>query len=118
AGDRHEARRGSGGDPGPPADGLRPGLGARAGSAAPAASHRDVRRRWFLRRRGLRRAAVAGDVAGAVVSRAEPGGPELPPGGGPRPDPSRGVRPAGPVGGALTGEARWTGTPEHRARLR
>ena len=24
----------------------------------------------------------------------------------------------GPVGGALTGEARWTGTPEHRARLR
>jgi NADH dehydrogenase len=34
--------------------GLRPGLGARARPAAPAASHRDVRRGWFLRGRGLR----------------------------------------------------------------
>ena len=116
--DRHEARRGGRGDPGPAADGLRPGLGARARSAAPAASHRDVRRRRFLRRRGLRRAAIAGHgAAKEVLSRAEPGRAELPPRGGARPDTPRGVRPARALGGAVAGEARRSCAPQCRTSL-
>ena len=54
AGDRHEACRGGGGDPGSAADRFRPGRGAQARAAAPASAHRDVRGRRVLRRRGLR----------------------------------------------------------------
>ena len=52
---------------------------------------RDLRRRRVHRRRGVRRAAVAGHGPAEVLPGADARRPELPPGRGQRPDPARGV---------------------------
>ena len=97
-GDRHEARRGGRRDPRPPADGVRPRLGAGARTRAAPPAHLRVRRRRVLRRRGVRRAALAGDRAAEALPRAELLRPRVPPRRGERPHPARGDRGARAAG--------------------